>query len=331
MRHLEWLWRRRRQSIEWTVIPLSLLLVAVVVAVEPYNDRWSQSKIWPAVTVEQFSNDAARETSGSATATPLAMLYKDDWALDTAAFNGRLYPSSASQIVETARTRLRRSFERGIPRHFADHAVNPNRRELTVLLGVRLSIDNLTATLHPFVDESYQITVHSPSPWIEVHATTVYGARHGMETIAQLFTFAWMDPTGRGAVFMLSNASLYIEDAPVYSYRGLLIDTGRHYLPLQLILTNLEVMAANKLNVLHWHLTDAESWPYQSTTFPELSQHGAYCPECIYTASDIAVVVQYAAVRGIRVVPEFDLPSHAQGMGTCWVALANSHLPCISC
>jgi Glycosyl hydrolase family 20, catalytic domain/beta-acetyl hexosaminidase like len=311
---VEW-WRRRRQSISWIVVPFSLLLVAVV-AVEPY-DRWSQSKIWPAVTVEQFYNSVAGETFGSTTATPLAMLYTNDWTLDTADFNGRLYPSSASQIVETARARLYRSFERGIPQHFATHAINPDHRELTVLLGIRLSIDNLTATLHPFVDESYQITVHSQSSWIEVHATTVYGARHGMETIAQLFTFAWMDPTGRGAVFMLSNTTpFYIEDAPVYSYRGLMIDTGRHYLPLQLILTNLEIMAANKLNVLHWHLTDAESWPYQSTTFPELSQHGAYCPDCVYTASDIAVVVQYAAVRGIRVVPEFDLPSHAQGMGT---------------
>jgi N-acetyl-beta-hexosaminidase len=94
------------------------------------------------------------------------------------------------------------------------------------------------------------------------------------------------------------------------------MDTARHYLPLDLILLNLQVMAANKLNTLHWHLTDSQSWPYQSHTFAELSAQGAYCADCVYTAHDIQSVVAQAAVLGIRVIVEIDLPGHSQGTST---------------
>jgi hexosaminidase len=72
-------------------------------------------------------------------------------------------------------------------------------------------------------------------------------------------------------------------------------------------------MAANKLNVLHWHMSDTESWPFQSTTFPELSKKGAHCDECIYTRGDVKRVITEAALLGIRVIVEFDVPGHSQG------------------
>jgi len=74
-------------------------------------------------------------------------------------------------------------------------------------------------------------------------------------------------------------------------------------------------MERNKFNVLHWHMTDSQSWPYQSDAFPELSRKGAYCSDCIYAKKEVQAIIDEAGMRGIRVVPEFDLPGHSQAIG----------------
>eukprot|EP00887_Chlorella_sp_A99_P000582 scaffold17.g582.t1 len=106
-----------------------------------------------------------------------------------------------------------------------------------------------------------------------------------------------------------------IADAPRFPHRGLLLDSARHFLPVGVIKTHLDAMAAAKLNVLHWHLTDDQSFPLQLEELPQLSAAGAFAAEAVYSNGDVLEVIEYAMDRGIRVVPEVDMPGHTRSWG----------------
>lgn len=142
----------------------------------------------------------------------------------------------------------------------------------------------------------------------KLDAHTVWGGLRGLETFSQLVHIA--EPEN---VYRLNVTK--IQDAPRFPHRGLLVDTARHFLPKNILLDVLDSMAWNKLNVLHWHIVDDQSFPYESRIFPNMSQYGAYTPRHVYTQHDVMDIVEFARYRGIRVIPEFDTPGHAQGFG----------------
>lgn len=84
-------------------------------------------------------------------------------------------------------------------------------------------------------------------------------------------------------LFVLNFRDALITDQPIYPYRGLLLDTARNYVTVEIIKNTLKAMAASKLNTFHWHITDSHSFPYVAQSRPELSKYGAYSPKKVYT------------------------------------------------
>jgi hexosaminidase len=161
-------------------------------------------------------------------------------------------------------------------------------------------------------DEGYSLDVSEAG--IRLSAATDIGCLRGMETILQILD---ADPTGSGYGF----PCLTIRDKPRFPWRGLLMDVSRHFMPVDVILRNLDGMAAVKLNVLHWHLTDDQGFRVESRTCPKL--HGLGSDGLFYSQEEIRRIVAYAADRGIRVVPEFDMPGHATSWLVGYPELAN--------
>jgi hexosaminidase len=151
----------------------------------------------------------------------------------------------------------------------------------------------------PAVDEDESYSLEVSNSQATLNAPTVVGALRGLETFLQLLS-------GDKEGYYIPAAS--IQDRPRFPWRGLMIDVGRHWQPMEVIKRNLDGMAAVKLNVLHLHLTEDQGFRIESKKYPKLHQLGS--DGNYYTQDEMREIIEYARMRGIRVVPEFDMPGH---------------------
>ncbi len=150
-------------------------------------------------------------------------------------------------------------------------------------------------------DESYVLEVTPKGA--KLTAATPLGTLHGLQTFLQLVE---VSPGGFAA------PALTIRDKPRFPWRGTMIDVARHFIPMDILKRNLDGMEAVKINVFHWHLSENQGFRVESRKFPKLHQMGS--DGLYYTQDEVRDLIAYARERGIRVVPEFDIPGHS----TAW-------------
>jgi len=163
-------------------------------------------------------------------------------------------------------------------------------------------------------DESYELAVTGSGATLT--APNPLGILHGLQTFLQL-----VQPSVSG----FAVPAVTIKDQPRFPWRGLLIDVSRHFIPMDVLKRNLDGMAAVKMNVLHWHLSDDQGFRLESRQFPRLHETGS--DGLYYTQDEIRELLAYAYDRGIRVLPEFDVPGHSRSWFVGYPQLASAPGP----
>ena len=170
--------------------------------------------------------------------------------------------------------------------------------------GPRLSI---TCRPDPTA-EAYRLKVTADG--VILDADGPLGVLRGLATLRQLIA---VNPPGAALPFVT------IDDAPRFAWRGVLIDTARHFMTLETVKRQIDAMERVKLNVLHFHLSDDQGFRVESKRYPKLQATG---DGRRYTQAEIRELVAYAADRGVRIVPEFDVPGHTRAMAQAYPQFA---------
>lgn len=179
----------------------------------------------------------------------------------------------------------------------------------TVVLKVlRVRIVSATAAELPDADTDYSFLLNVTNGSAAVSAPSVFGALAGLESFVQL-----VDWHAGGVQLKFSN--IFVDDHPEYPWRGVMLDLGRRFFPVPLVQNLLNTMAAVKMSVLHLHASDDCRWGIESKLYPELTRSDVTgTAPGAWTHGEVKGLVEYAANLGIRVIPEFDLPSHSRAL-----------------
>lgn len=226
---------------------------------------------------------------------PKSAILQDGKYRLNASFNASCIADDKDDILYSSINRIFQGINRKTSLYFKQQYIKPGivgKTSLTVNVAKK-------SDMFPGVDESYTLQVNSEG--ILVDAATSIGAIRGLETLQQLLQ---KDTEGFYIPFVL------IKDVPRFSWRGLMIDVARHFIPIDVIKRNIDAMATVKMNVLHLHLTDDEGFRIESKLFPKLHEKGSNGQ--YFTQDQIKDIISYARLRGIMVVPEFDMPGHTR-------------------
>lgn len=185
----------------------------------------------------------------------------------------------------------------------------PQPAPTAALSRLLVAVASLSLELTLNTSEAYALTLPESGGDGTLSADTVYGVLRGLETLSQLVGYV-------DGAFVVNAAK--VVDSPRFPWRGALVDTARHWIPLPALYAFIDALTYNKMNVFHWHVVDDSSFAYVSKAFPNLSAAGAYNAPATthtYAQADVAALISYARDRGIRVVVEFDTPGHSQSWG----------------
>ena len=165
--------------------------------------------------------------------------------------------------------------------------------EWCIFIPVQVVVDDPEERLTLETSEGYRIDIETQGNVVtaEVRGDTFFGARHGLETLSQLIAY----DEQRDTVQIISAGAVI--DRPLFAYRGLMLDTSRNFVSIKGMKKLVDGMAYNKLNTLHWHITDSHSFPFYSQRVPQLTLYGAYTPDKIYFPEEIKDFVEYARIR----------------------------------
>ncbi|UKZ57050.1 hypothetical protein TrVGV298_010902 [Trichoderma virens] len=172
--------------------------------------------------------------------------------------------------------------------------------------------------LNGAVNESYALDVDAKGH-ASLTAPSSTGILRGLETFTQLFF-----KHSSGTAWYTQLAPVSIRDEPKYPHRGLLLDVSRHWFEISDIKRTIDALAMNKMNVLHLHATDTQSWPLEIPSLPLLAEKGAYHKGLSYSPSDLASLQEYGVHRGVQVIIEIDMPGHV-GIDKAYPGLSNAY------
>ena len=264
------------------------LLAMVCLAVSGASDR---SDVWPPPKVVRLVPSSLGGMGGGGTR---AMQIHPEFSFVISKADA-LLQNSPNEAVK----RLKRAMER--------YSAIVQKSSLTFQKGNAAIMDHLELSLtgkndeplqtYPSLSTNYSYSISVEGGRGNATAASVYGLMYAMESFAQL--------AHRGK---LPSEAVFIQDEPDFPYRGLMLDSGRRFIPVAVTENIMDTMAATKMNVLHLHASDMCRFGVESKKYPNLtaSLSGDYAG--FYTQDDVKKLVEYAADRGIRVIPEFDVP-----------------------
>ncbi len=189
--------------------------------------------------------------------------------------------------------------------------------------AIRLRLDP-RAAIHP---EGYRLAITPRA--VTLNASTDAGLFYGVQSLLQMLDAR---SSGPRAATPASLPAVVVEDAPRFAWRGLMLDESRHFFGKDVVKQTLDMMAYLKMNRFHWHLTDSPGWRIEIEKYPRLTEVGSIgnhsdpaAPPAFYTQDQIRDIVRYAADRHIMIVPEIDMPGHANAATRAYPALSGGN------
>jgi hexosaminidase len=260
-----------------------------------------------------------------ATGTPRGRAQQGQPAMNLMPYPSGVQPGAGALKIDSSFTvgftgytepRLDRAAERFLHQLVRETAIPINEKSSATSKAVLvIHTDHASKEIQELgEDESYILEVSATGA--KLSAPTPLGALHGLQSFLQLVE-VWPDGFAARAVT--------INDKPRFPWRGLMIDSARHFVPLDVLRRNIDGLEAVKMNVFHWHLSENQGFRVESKRFPKLHEMGS--DGLYYTQDEIHDLIEYARDRGIRVVPEFDIPGHSTAWFVGYPELASSPGP----